>query len=274
MTIAVAVRTGSAVVFAADSKITTMGVVGIQEDGTPSWVEQTYDNATKVAHDLSQQLMVMVAGEANVGQVLATDFISTTAFRPVSTREDQEAEVLKLVSAMKDARRAFWEGKVSSDQWPMTKILLAAPSPLGDVPRVWGIEFRGEEAIPEEILTQPGIRLEGSYAEVYGLLYGYEPRVFSSIIEGLGIESDQLQKALATRKALSPLHKMPLWSMPLQDAIDMAVFIAEVQVQMDRFLPGTPACGGPIDVLVLQMAPQPGITAFPGKSLHHPRQGR
>jgi len=271
MTIAVAVRIGSAVVFAADSKITTMGVVGIQEDGTPSWVEQTYDNATKVAHDLSQQLMVMVAGEANVGKVLVTDFISTTAFPDARTPEDQETEVQKLVSAMKDARRSFWEGKVSSEQWPMTTMLLAVPSPRGDVPRVWRIEFRGEDATTEEILTEPGVRLEGSYAEVYGLLYGYEPRVFTSIIEGLGIEPERLQKAFDTRKALSPLHKMPLWSMPLQDAIDMAVFIAEVQVQMDRFLPGTPACGGPIDVLVLQMAPRPGITAFPGKSLHHPR---
>jgi hypothetical protein len=271
MTIAVAVRTGSAVVFAADSKITTMGVVGLQEDGNPSWVEQTYDNATKIAHDLNRRLMAMVAGEANFGQVLATDFISTKAFPDVETREDQDAEIEKLVSAMRDARRAFWEKMVSSDQWPMTTLLLAAPSPHGNDP-LWRIDFRGDDATMEEILTQPGIRLEGSYAEVYGLLYGYEPRVFSSVIEGLGIEPERVQKALDNRKVLSPLHKMPLWSMPVQDAIDMAVFIAEVQVQMDRFLPGTPACGGPIDVLILQMAPQPGITALPGKSLHHPRR--
>lgn len=127
--------------------------------------------------------MVMVAGEANVGQVLVTDFISTTAFPDASTPENQEMEVQKLVSGMKDARRSFWEGKVSSEQWPMTTMLLAAPSPRGDVPRVWRIEFRGEDATTEEILTEPGVRLEGSYAEVYGLLYGYEPRVFSSIIK-------------------------------------------------------------------------------------------
>jgi hypothetical protein len=62
-----------------------------------------------------------------------------------------------------------------------------------------------------------------------------------------------------------------LETMPLQDAIDFAVFLADVQIEMDRFLPGSPACGGPIDVRVLRMVPTPEIIAFPGKALHHPR---
>jgi hypothetical protein len=77
MTIAIAIRTASAVVFAADSKITTSGIAGYEEDGTPRWVEQTYDNATKVVHDRSRTLMAMAAGYSNIGQVTATDFIST-----------------------------------------------------------------------------------------------------------------------------------------------------------------------------------------------------
>lgn len=51
---------------------------------------------------------------------------------------------------------------------------------------------------------------------------------------------------------------------------ELAVFLATVQIQMDRFLPGTPACGGPIDVLVLQTVPTRAIISFPGKKLHHP----
>ena len=42
MTIAISIRTGSAVVFAADSKLTTRGIVGLEEDGTPRWQIQTY----------------------------------------------------------------------------------------------------------------------------------------------------------------------------------------------------------------------------------------
>ena len=38
-----------AVVFAADSKLTTAGLAGINEDGTVRWQDQTYDSATKIA---------------------------------------------------------------------------------------------------------------------------------------------------------------------------------------------------------------------------------
>jgi len=51
------VKTGSGVVFAADGKTTTQGVVGLEQDGSPTWVEQTYDNATKVVADRTGTMM-------------------------------------------------------------------------------------------------------------------------------------------------------------------------------------------------------------------------
>ncbi len=93
MTIAIAIRTGSAVVFAADSKITTEGVVGFEEDGRPRWQEQTYDNATKVVRDRSGRMMAMVAGHANIGQMAATDFISTLDLWFGGPAEEQDRHV-------------------------------------------------------------------------------------------------------------------------------------------------------------------------------------
>ena len=121
-------------------------------------------------------------------------------------------------------------------------------------------------------MTSPGIRLEGSYGEVFGLLYGYAPSVLGGVLDKLGVAPEAFRRALGELPFLSPVEKVNPWAMPIQDAVDLAVFLAEVQVQMDRFLPGTPACGGPIDVMVLQMAPEACITAYPGKTLHHPRQ--
>jgi hypothetical protein len=68
----------------------------------------------------------------------------------------------------------------------------------------------------------------------------------------------------------SPINKINFWAMPIQDAIDLAVFLAQVQIQMERFLPGLPTCGGPIDVMVMEMTPEPKIRSFPGKQIHHP----
>jgi len=90
----------------------------------------------------------------------------------------------------------------------------------------------------------------------------------------LGISEADFAAAWQRVKVLRPIDKLSLGSMPIQDAIDLAVFMATTQVQMDRFLPGTPACGGPIDVMVLRTAPYAEILSFPGKVLHHPLMGR
>ena len=272
MTIAVAVRTESAVVFEADSKITTSGVVGYEEDGRPRWVEQTYDNATKVVHDRSQILMAMVAGHANIVLVTATDFVSTHSLELAGSVEEQDQQVANLVGAMVARKRDYWATtQVPSEKWPGPTVILAAPRPRENIPRVWRVRLDGPDSKVSEILTEPGIRLEGSYDEVYGLLFGYEPTVLQGICDELGVPAERLGEAITNLKVLRPFDKLNLWAMPIQDAIDIAVFLANVQVEMDRFLPGTPACGGPIDVMVLQMAPTPGILAYPGKVLHHPQ---
>jgi len=271
MTIAVAIRTGSAVVFAADSKLTTSGVVGFHEDGSPQWEEQTYDNATKVVQNRTENLMAMVAGHANIGRVTATDFIMTRGMNRSRSDKDQDQIISDLVAHMEGEKRAYWEStKVAPKEWPGPVVLLAAPSLKGGIPRVWRVDLYGAASNCSEILKKPEIRLEGRYNEVIGLLYGHEPNVLEGIADQAGITKDRIWEVVTNLKVLRPIEKLNLQSIPIQDAIDLAVFLATVQVEMDRFLPGTPACGGPIDVMALKMAPRPVILSFPGKTLRHP----
>ena len=271
MTIAVTVRTGSAIVFAADSKVTTSGIVGRDEKGDPRWVEQTYDNANKIVHDRSQTVMAMVAGEANIGQESAMDFFLSKDLQELGTYGDQDQRLSALIDSMVEQKKKFWQNiSVSPDEWRGPVILMAGPSTSGNSSRIWRIDLSGSGSQHSEILTDPGIYLEGSYNETFGLLYGYERSVLLSLMNELGIEMEKCGQALQNLRVLRPIEKLSLWSMPLQDAIELAVFLATVQIQMDRFLPGTPACGGPIDVMVLQTVPTRAIISFPGKKLHHP----
>ena len=86
----------------------------------------------------------------------------------------------------------------------------------------------------------------------------------------LGISEDKVDENLLKAGVFRPIDRINVVAMPLQDAIDLAVFLASVQIEMDRFLPGTPVCGYPIDVMALRMVPTPEILSFPGKRLHHP----
>src|SRR5437867_3224625 len=108
VTIAVAVKTGSLVVFAADSKLTTVGIAGINPDGTPNFVEQTYDNATKVAHDRNRLLMAMVAGYASIGGVAATDFIAQRSYSLQPNVAAQDQDFSNLVNDMVAEKQRFW----------------------------------------------------------------------------------------------------------------------------------------------------------------------
>ena len=272
MTIAVAVRTASAVVFAADSKITTRGLAGISpEDGSLQWIDQTYDNATKVAHDQSHQLMAMVAGHANIGITQALDFIAMRAMAPAQTAEDQEAQINALLEEMVAAKRAFWsEAGVEPPEWPGPTLLLASYCPEHNAPKLWHVDLSGEGFECKPVLAYTGIYLEGSYRDVFGLIYGWRPDFITGLGAELHVDDDALRDAIRGAKVLQPVDQINCATMPLQDAIDLAVFLCTVQVEMDRFLPGLPACGGPIDVMVYRTVPAPEIIGYPGKELHHP----
>lgn len=271
MTIAVAVRTETAVVFAADSKVTTRGIAGLEDDGTPRWVNQTYDNATKIVRSRSGLLMAMVAGDANLGRIAATDFIAAQDFPGVPTVAEQDQHLQGVVDRMVDEKRQFWSTtEIPPAEWPGPVILIAAPSPDGRKPRVWRADFHGEGFGMSEVLTQPFVRFEGSYGEVLGLLQGYHYEVLHQTAQQLKIDAKQMSEAVASLKVLRPIDQINFYAMPLQDAMDLAAFLCTVQVEMDRFTPGTPACGGAIDLMALRTTPEPELLWWPGKVLHHP----
>ena len=275
MTIAIAIKTGSAVIFAADSKVTTSGLVGFKEDGEPNWVTQTYDGAYKVACDRTRRLMAMVAGHANIGMLPAADFIAASQFPSSENPETQEAGVRELLNRMEHESRTYWENqKLPEDQWPGPSLILAAASPSGRKALVWSASIQGGKVNLSEILPAPGIHLEGSYAEVFALLYGIDFNKAPDVGKLLGVEEEKFIEAWRQSKVLSPIDKLNLYAMPSQDAMELAEFLASLQVEMDRFLPGEAACGGPIDLMVLQLFPEPTIVEFFGKTLHHPKATR
>lgn len=121
--------------------MTTQGVVGLEEDGRPRFVEQAYDNATKVVSDRSNTTMAMVAGPANIGQVAATDFISKCDLPLVQGKslEAQDARVREFISDLVAQKREYWETTaVPAEDWPGPTILLAAPAAAGIAPESGG----------------------------------------------------------------------------------------------------------------------------------------
>ena len=271
MTIAITIRTSSAVVFAADSKLSTAGLGGYKEDGTPIWLDQSYDNAYKVTHDKNRVLMAMVVGHANAGRVLATDFISSSAFRETASLEDQNKEIEVLGEVIANEISSYWETtKIEPSGWRTPTLILATASEDKRSARLWKGAFKPPKYEFTEFMESPGVDTDGTYNEVDSLLFGINWDFWADIRKQWNISNEQGHETIKNSKVLMPIHKLNFYAMPTQDAIDLAVFLAQVQVQMDRFLPGTAVCGGPIDVMVLQITPVPSIIEYFGKTVHHP----
>jgi len=263
-------------VFAADSKLTTEAFVGLDTNGDPQFLPQTYDNAVKLGHDRNKSFMVAVTGNASVGERSVIDFVSQTASpRTVIDDVTQDQYLRGVIVGMGSLRFNYWTAlTVPADRWPLTAFLLATTSPSASRPRVWRVAFVEDRCEISEILDQPWIYLEGTYAEAFSLLYSFRPEFLEQLRIELAIPEPTMIAALDIPKvaALKPIHRINVAAMPIQDAMDLAYFLANVQIEMERFLPGAPYCGGPVDLMVLQGVPQRDILEFAGKSLKHPRQ--
>lgn len=278
MTIAVSIRTDTAAVFAADSKLTTSGLVGFDTAGEPQFVNQTYDNATKVVQDAGGTTIAMIAGSASLGPIGALDYIASSAVPRDSDPDKQEALITEFAEGLAKLRAEYWhERKVAVDRWPFTIVVLALAPTNSRSPIVRRILLMEEQ--PNVTKVTARVYLEGSSDSAAAILYGYRTDIIDALGEELKV-GDKLVGADAiyellqkSKKVWRPIDKLSAGVMPIQDAIDLAVFLATCQVQMERFLPGEPYCGGPIDVMVLKTSPKHQVLWFPGKALQHPVVG-
>lgn len=275
MTIAVSVRTSTEVVFAADSRLTTYGRAGYDTNGEAIIVPQTYENATKIVRDTSGTAMVVVTGSATLGTMSFMDYVASSEVPSHHDPEKHEEAIRGFADGMGKLRTAYW-GDVPIEQWPDSVLLLAGASPSSHTPLVWRIAYRRGDFTAEKV--ENPIFLEGSYRNAFTLLYGYDLALVQALAQELKvgdqpIGAEAIREAIGKLKVLKPIEQINVNVMPLQDAMDLAFFLATTQVQMERFLPGEALCGGPIDFMVLKTAPATEILWHPGKMLHHPGGG-
>lgn len=263
MSIAAAVRTGSAVVLAADSRVTAPVIAGENPDGSVIRTSKVFDNGTKVAQDRSGSAIAAFTGYGGVDVQAAVRHFTGMNLSLWGCRDAQDARVAKASRQMARARVAYsFPG--AEDLREMTAIL-AAPLQDSPAPRVWRIELSCEEPRVEEIRERPGLWLEGSIGFIFPALYGLGGPTATRLKEALGVDDATWEDALRSGSASVPANQINFEAMPLQDAIDFAAFCVRTQVAMSGFLPHQTS-GGPVDVMTLEAGQKPRIRTFPGKS--------
>lgn len=256
MTIAISLKIHDGIVLASDSAST----FNLQNaGGGPSQVK-VYNNANKI-FNLRKGLPIggMTWGLGNIG----TSSIATLAkdLRQLFTSGDAEWPLNQSTYTMEQvatlARKHIFENHYQAvhapgEKAPYLGFLVVGYSVGRPLPEEWLIEVRGGECGPPSRVGKEdhcGARWFGDPDPIQRLLLGTGMEL-PSVLASAGVPGDKVPDLMKViNEKLERQVLLP--AMPIQDAIDLAEFLASTTVGLYRFTLGAQTVGGPVEVAAI-----------------------
>jgi hypothetical protein len=272
MTIVVAVKVNDGLVLAADSAVAVHGGPA----GQPPGILKTYDYGRKLTHIKDYPIGTLSWGISLLGSRTIESLISEYEFDLPSV-EDEKAPDFQ-VHEIADNLRAFllkrYEaqyGPLSPGSQPSLGVLVNGYSTGKYFPEQYLFEF---PTTPDLQLRRPdrengepnlGVDWFGMTDAITRLIKGADQRLSAVLAQRLQTSPEEAWQLLGQFE-----YPIAFEGMPLQDAIDLAVYLVEMTIGRYRFAVGAPLCGGEVDVAVI--TPR-GFTWVYRKNWHTVRQG-
>ena len=247
MTIIASVKVRDGLVLATDSMTTIQAT--IDEAGHKA-VIKTYSNAKKLFHIGDAPIGAMIYGIGNIGQrsIEGLMFDFSTKELPKLNKKERES-VQEVAKALFDYFNNLYQtefANIPSEQKMQDfrfGIFVAGCSAGKPFVEEWEFllprDAKAKKVRPD---TTFGASWRGIDRPFTRLLKGFDPRSIKKLREG-GIADDVIKGALESWKA-----DIAYDGMPVQDAINLAVFIVKTTIGLVSFEIGAPSCGGPLQV--------------------------
>lgn len=271
MTICVSVKVSEGLVLAADSTAVIQGILQHPSGQTASGILKTYDHARKLSHIKDYPIGTLTWGTYLVGSRSVESLIKEYEHSLPSLEQEQEKirrdppnrgveqntyeySVQTIAQGLLEHVKSFYFGqfgqKPKEEQIPLA-ILVSGYSSGEFFPEQWLVN------LPESLeLTQvrPDVNGKPSFgANWYGLSdaivrlhWGRDDGAIAVLAEHFKVSTEEIRQLLGGLQ-----YVVPFEGMPLQDAIDYAVYLVNVVIGRFRFVVGAPLCGGAIDVAVI-----------------------
>lgn len=263
MTIAISTKIGEGLVYAADSTATSFETFETN-DGPQSRLAQSFHHARKLIQLEEYPVGILTFGLSLIGTRNLESMV--TEFERQELKPFKEAGPY-TVEQLAGQLHTFLRGKYDGAYPPPVAPPAGAPPDDDTRPRMGVVvggfsagEFYPDEWVmilpevaPERVRDDPagnfGVRWWGVTAPLMRLIAGVDP----------GVEQWLVEQGIAPANAsgvYSDLIKRFRWDilfdgMPVQDAIDLAVFLANIAIGHSRFVVGPPVCGGHVDVATI-----------------------
>lgn len=253
MTIVVAVKVNDGLVLAADSAVAVHGGPA----GQPPGILKTYDFGRKLSHIKDYPIGTLSWGISLLGSRTIESLINEYEFGLPGAKEDaargfKVREIADNLRAFLLQRYEAQYGPLSPGQQPPLGVLVNGYSDGKYFPEQYLFEFPATPEIqvrrPDKENGEPnfGVDWFGLTDAITRLIKGADPRLAQVLAGRLQISTDEAWQVLAQFE-----YPIAFEGMPLQDAIDLAVYLVEMTIGRYRFAVGAPLCGGEVDVAVI-----------------------
>lgn len=254
MTICVSVSVAEGLVLAADSAVTLEGQITTPK-GTANGVLQQFNFANKVTRFKDYPIGIMTWGTASISNRSIQSLIMEFEHSYQSAEEQLGGFTVQGIA---NDLLAFMEKRYSAaypdkKQQPVLGIYVGGYSKNQFFAEAFTVEF------PKSATWNPvrpngpdgspsfGASWFGQTGPLVRLIKGYDPKHLSSLIKR-GADKAVVQGWVDDNESEFPLV---FDGMPLQDAIDFAIYATQVVIGAFRFGVGPPICGGDVDIAVI-----------------------
>lgn len=240
MTIAIVMKINDGIVLATDSAST---VGGFNENGEFK-VNHTYFNADKLFNlKKGSPIGAMTWGQGSINN----ESISTLA---KDFRKKYDNKKYTSVKNTADRFKKFLEKKITPGI--SVGFIIAGYSNNKDHPEIYLINVTNgsiEEPIELNKEDPCSITWFGEARFLRRFLLGYDDKIIS-ILKDNDVEDNVVSNIMVQCQEQLQLN-LGEAAMPIQDAIDLVKFLANVSVYASRFFPGPQIIGGPVDVAAI-----------------------
>ncbi|MEA3361527.1 MAG: hypothetical protein U9R17_19260 [Thermodesulfobacteriota bacterium] len=273
MTVCVAVKVSEGLVLAADSTAAIQGNIHDPAGGKPApGILKTYHNVRKLSHIKDYPIGTLTWGSALIGSRSVESLIKEYEHNLSSLEEesqkakqrrirDEEKNNHSFKYNVKDTAQGLLEHiknfydtefkNLERSKQPLIGILVNGYSSGKFFPEQWLIELPRLESLEGVRPDKDGKPLFG--ANWYGLTDAITRLHWGRDDAAIDILAKHFNKKPSEIFELLKRLQYPVLfdGMPLQDAIDYAVYLVSLTIGRYRFVAGAPLCGGEIDVAVI-----------------------
>jgi hypothetical protein len=250
MSLGIAFKGPEGIVLAADSRVTLMAEM--RQNQEKRLLPSTFDNATKLLQiDKQEYIGVVTYGLGAIGQ---QEPRTAHSFLPEldNALPTKRMSVEGFTGELSEFFLRQWQATMPEDWGGPDITFLVGGYDEGDVyGKVFQINIPSHpEPIEWNAGAQFGVTWGGQLEYINRLVKGFDPEL-PSIVQGYLKLSEEQRREIEQHLERELSSRIPYQFLPLQDCVDLSVFLIRTTIELQAWIIGVRGVGGAIDVATI-----------------------